>query len=526
MQLRPYQIEAHNATVDFVQNENGHGIIAACPRSGKSLLMARIAEYLLSHGCRVLALADRGRLLTQNESKYTDLNNVGMVSNGLGRAEYDKPIVIGGIQTVYNKTHLLGERDWIIIDECHGVSNNVNDTSRYRQLLRQYPNARILGYSGTPWNLTEGALNWGKIIYEITYQQLLAGGYCVPLTNKVKDEPDLSTVAHSGAEYNLESLGEYMCQSELIEKAARKAAEYIRANNRKKTIGFCVNLRHAFAMCMAMKHLGFKVDMVSGDMDEVQKDMHYHDFEHGDTEVMFNVEIMTKGVDFPCTDCIIFLRPTESMGLWEQAMSRGIGLFDGKKECALLDFTGNLRKFGTLGNPIWKYFGSEKKKVGKALKCCPACEEAVNIGRETCNHCGYIFLKEDIIKELKHEAEADTKSDMSKAKSAERIYTIGYIDYSEHTSQKGGISMKVTYHSGRFSCNQFVPFGNPNYYSKKRVQEFMRGRSNVIPATLESALAASKGWRQPKIMEFRLQQSNPKYFEPSRILEWQESEKT
>ena len=121
-----------------------------------------------------------------------------------------------------------------------------------------------------------------------------------------------------------------------------------------------------------------------------------------------------------------------------------------------------------IGNPIWKYFGSEKKKVGKALKCCPACEEAVNIGRETCNHCGYIFLKEDIIKELKHEAEADTKSDMSKAKSAERIYTIGYIDYSEHTSQKGGISMKVTYHSGRFSCNQFVPFGNPNYYSKKK----------------------------------------------------------
>jgi DNA repair protein RadD len=234
------------------------------------------------------------------------------------------------------------------------------------------------------------------------------------------------------------------------------------------------------------------------------------------------VDIATRGMDFPCTDCIIFQRPTESLALWEQAIARGIGLFEGKTECLLLDFTGNLAKFGTLGNPIWKYFGSEKKKVGKAQKVCPACEEAVNIGRETCPSCNYIFLKEDIEKELKHAAIADLESDMTQAKSAERIYAIGYIDYTDFTSSKGNRMMKVTYHSGRFSCNEFPPFGNQQYWAKKKVQEFMKGRSNIVPTTLEAALKLAPTWRKPKVMQFRPQKDNVKYFEVARIVEWSE----
>jgi len=115
---------------------------------------------------------------------------------------------------------------------------------------------------------------------------------------------------------------------------------------------------------------------------------------------------------------------------------------------------------------------------------------------------------------------------MTQAKSAERIYTIGYIDYAEHvtTSGKnmGNKSLKVTYHSGRFSCNQFVPFGGALYWQKKQVQEFMKGRSNLVPTTLEAALKLAPSWRKPKVMQFRPQKSNVKYFEVARVVEWQE----
>jgi DNA repair protein RadD len=412
----------------------------------------------------------------------------------------------------------------VLADECEAIGNNFQSGTRYHQLLNQYPDARIIGFTATPHTLQEGQIGWGKIIHEITYQTLLDGGYCTPLTNKICDNPDLSEVKHTGAEFNLVALGEHMRQNDLVQSAAKKTAEYIRQNNRKKTLGFCVDLEHAYQMALALKQYGLNADMVSGDMDEVQREMHYNDFEHGDTEVLLNVEILTKGADFPCIDCIAMYRPTDSMRLYFQMLGRSIRLYEGKTHALLLDFTGNLKKFGTLGNPIWKYFGSEKKKVGKAQKCCPACESSINIGRETCPDCGYIFLKEDIEKELKHEAEADLQSDMSKAKSVERIYTIGHIEFSEHTSAKGGKSLRVQYHSGRFSCNQFVPFGNPQYWAKKRVQEFMRGRSNVIPTTLEAALKLAPTWRKPKVMRFMPQKDNPKYFEVEAILEWQSEE--
>lgn len=526
MGLRPYQLECQEATKRFIQNESGHGLIVAECSAGKSLMMADMAEWLHENGVRPLILADRSKLIKQNAEKFSSKSRVGIVSTGLDKREYNAPIVVGGIQTLYNKADLLGEVDFILADEGEAIGNNFESDSRYHQFLRCYPNARLLLYTATPHTLAEGGISYAKIIHEITYQQLLDGGYCVPIVNKITGNVDLENIPHVGKEYNLGALGEYMRQPELVMEAAEKTVKYIRADNRKKTLGFCVDTEHALAMAKALQSFGANVDMVHGGMDEATREMHYDWFENGETEILLNVELLTKGADFPCIDCIAMYRPTESMRLWFQMIGRGIRLYEGKVNCLLLDFTDNLKKFGTLGNPIWKYFGSEKKKVGKAQKVCPACEEAVNIGRETCPCCGYIFLKEDIVRELKHEAEADLQSDMSKAKSAERIYTIGYIDYAEHITatgkNAGNKSMRITYHSGRFTCNQFVPFGNPQYWAKKRVQEFMRGRSNVIPTTLEAALKLAKTWRQPKVMEFVPQNGNSKYWEVKRVVEWTE----
>lgn len=522
MQLRPNQIAAQNSTVDFIHKGTGNGIVAAECSAGKSLLIANTAEHLHSCKQRVLVLADRSKLIKQNFAKFANPENVGIVSAGLGGADYNKPIVIGGIQTIYNKHNQLGEVDWILGDECHGIGNNFASDGRYHQLIRAYPNARIIGYSATPYTLAEGALNWGHIIHEITYQQLLDDGFCTPLTNKVGAEPDLSSVEHTGKEYNLKSLGNYMRQSDLIESAAQKTIAYIRSTNRKKTLGFCVDVEHAFAMAMALKQYGANVDIVHGGMEEATKTMHYEWFERGDTEILLNVELLTKGADFPCIDCIVNYRPTESMALWFQILGRGIRLFAGKTECLLLDFTGNLRKFGTLGNPIWKYYGSEKKKVGKAQKICPSCEESINIGRTQCSACDYIFLKTDIEKELKHEAEADIKSDMSKPMSAERFYTVRHIEYSEHASLKGNASLRVQYFSGRFSVSEYIPFGSVAPWAKKRCMEFIKYRSDLLPESIKEALELCVDWRKPKLIKVAPQQNNPKYYQLMSIEEWQE----
>lgn len=522
MELRPYQFRCQELTKDFISSKKGHGLIVAECSAGKSLMMADIAEWLLKNGSRPLILADRSKLIKQNAEKFSSKGHIGVVSAGLDKWEFKAPVVVGGIQTLYNKADLLGDIDFILADEGEAIGNNFASDSRYHQFLRCYPNARILLYTATPYTLAEGGISYAETIHEITYQMLLDSGYCTPLSNKICDEPDLSDVAHNGREFNLSSLGNYMRQKELIANAAYKTASYIRSMDRKKTLGFCVDVEHAFAMAMALKQYELNVDMVHGGMDEMQRQMHYDDFEHGTTEILLNVELLTKGADFPCIDCIAMYRPTESMRLYFQCLGRGIRLYPGKTECLLLDFTGNLRKFGTLGNPIWRYFGAEKKKVGKALKICAACESPVNIGTTQCPVCDYIFLKADIEKELKHEAEADLKSDMSKPHSAERYYTVGQVSYSHHISAKGNHSLRAQYHAGKFNISQFIPFGNQAPWARKQCMEFIKPRSGTMPENIAEALDLCGTWRKPKIIKVAPQKGNEKYNEVKEVVEWQE----
>ncbi len=522
MELRPYQVQAGKAIVNFIEKDTGHGVVAACPAAGKSILIARTAEFLHKRNKRVLVLADRSKLIKQNYSKFSNLDLVGIVSAGMKEYDYGKPITIGGIQTLYNKSEQIGSVNWILIDECHSLGNNFDSNTRYHQLLREYPNARILGFSGTPYSLSEGAISWGKIIYEITYKELLELKYVTPITNKIPFEPNLDEVKKVAGEYNLSQLDNVMREPTLIELTARKTAEYIRAADRRKTLGFCVSIEHATEMGLALQKHGLNVDMVHGEMSEDQREMHYDWFQNGSTEVLLNVELITKGVDFPCIDCIAFYRPTESMALWEQAISRGIRLYEGKEYCLLLDFTGNLRKFGTLGNPIWKYFGSEKKKIGNALKICPACEEEVNIGRETCNHCGYVFLKSDVARELKHKAEADLKSSLEAPHSPVKIWSVNKILYSHHTTAKNAHYLRIEYICGRASVSEYMPFGDKRRWAIEKCIRFIKPRANKLPHSIKEALELCKTWREPAIIKVQPQKGNPKYYELMEILKWRD----
>lgn len=522
--LRDYQQEAMKKTIAFIHEGEGNGIIAACPSAGKSILIAQTAEYLHENEQRVLILADRAKLIKQNFSKFTPTADVGIVSASLDKYDYDKNIVIAGIQTVYNKADLIGRVDWVLIDESHAVGNDFTSDSRYHQLLRHYPHARIIGYSGTPYSLAEGQISWGKIIYEISYAELLAKGFCVPLTNKICDEPDLDTVDKSGKEYNLLSLGKFMRDPALIERTAKKTAEYLTKANRKKAIAFCVDLEHAAAMHLALKEAGiYDVWWIHGGMKEKEKEEVLHSFEHGETQVLLNVELITKGVDLPCVDCIIWYRPTESLALWEQGNGRGIRLYEGKKDCLLLDFTGNLRKFGTMGNPIWKYYGSEKKKIGKALKICPACEGEVNIGRESCSHCEYVFIKEDVKRELKHQAVADLNSDLTNPHQMERYYNITKVLYSDHYATSGKRSLRVEYLSGRFSVSEYLKFGSKSGWDVSNCVKFIRPRSNIMPESIDEALELCHKWKLPQIIKVRPQKGNAKYWELAEITKWQDT---
>ena len=98
---------------------------------------------------------------------------------------------------------------------------------------------------------------------------------------------------------------------------------------------------------------------IYGNMPNSERDKAIKDFKSGKIKVALNVNVLGTGFDFPELDCIIHARPTNSVNLFYQHVGRIVRIHPNKPLSLLLDFSGNVEKFGYIEN-----FTFEKEKNG------------------------------------------------------------------------------------------------------------------------------------------------------------------
>ena len=69
-----------------------------------------------------------------------------------------------------------------------------NQEGQYWDIINRHPDAKLVGLTASPMRLGSGKLNWGEIVYEISYHQLLKADYLSPITNKVTGTPNLDNI--------------------------------------------------------------------------------------------------------------------------------------------------------------------------------------------------------------------------------------------------------------------------------------------------------------------------------------------
>ena len=154
-QLRYYQEDAITA-IKMALNMGENPIAELPTGAGKSIIISSIAEWVAKQkpDFRVLICAHRAELLVQNAGKIQ--GDVGLYSAGLNSRETNNQIVVGGIQSIYNKD--LGKFNLVIIDECHLLTPDPE--SMYYQLITKLqevnPNIRLIGLSATPTGIVTG----------------------------------------------------------------------------------------------------------------------------------------------------------------------------------------------------------------------------------------------------------------------------------------------------------------------------------------------------------------------------------
>ncbi len=507
MALRPYQEKAVNAIFSYFKYETGNPLIVAPTGSGKSHLIASFVERALRSypSTNATILAHRKELLVQNSEKLMQafpLCPLGVFSAGLKRRERNQ-ITMAGIATVYDKAELFGYQHLVLVDEAHLIPKNGN--GMYRTFLdglkQTNPRLKVVGFTATPFRMDSGMLIDGDdrlftdIAYDIDLRSLINDGYLAPLVSKQsKTQADLSTARVRGGEFVQQDIERIMDEDALTEAALSQMIEYGR--DRKSWIVFCAGVSHAEHVTEKLRARGINAACVVGDTPDAERRTILTDFKLGKIQALCNCDVLTTGFDAPNIDMLVLLRPTKSVGLYVQMCGRGCRLFEGKANCMVLDFAGNIERFGPLDMVKVK-----RKKSGKAesdrapTKNCPICEAVMPIGARVCI-CGVEFPPPE---REKHGPEATEAPILSEAAGLE----VDKVEYKSH-KKKGGesISLKATYYCGDVTrVNQFLAFdhfGIGRDIAHDWWYEHARDRSLPIPGSVAEALERTKELKIPK----------------------------
>lgn len=183
---------------------------------------------------------------------------------------------------------------------------------------------------------------WKRIVYNISHKDLLEQGYLCPL--KYIDTPLLPyaeiPINKSQSDYNLESYAKNIVglESKILSTIAEAQRRY------KSILVFCATTDQATHLSTVIKGSA----VVLGDTDTKDRAGIIQRFKEGTIRTVFNVGTLTTGFDHPALDCVILLRPTRSLVLYNQILGRLTRLAPKKTVGTVIDLTGTCKALGRI----------------------------------------------------------------------------------------------------------------------------------------------------------------------------------
>lgn len=356
---REFQKTAHDKLREGYKAGHRCQMVMAPTGAGKSYLGMRIIHEALRRGKKAVFMCDRTTLINQTSAVADEygLSAHAIIQADHWRVDSSSPFQIASCQTLARRN--WPEADVIVIDEAH---------TQYKAWTEHVQNcdAAVFGLSATPFSDGLGRI-FTNLVNAATMHELTESGVLVPLRvfscSKINMQGAETKIGGEWADRAVEERG--------MEIIGDVVSEWVRRAQNRKTIVFGATIAHCDEMCKQFNAAGVMAATFTSDTLPTERAVMLKEFNKPDSiiRVLISVEALAKGFDVKDVGCICDVRPLrKSLSTAIQMWGRGLrsSPATGKKDCYLLDFSGNIIRFAEDFSDIF-YNGMESLDSGEKL---------------------------------------------------------------------------------------------------------------------------------------------------------------
>ena len=291
---------------------------------------------------------------------------------GTNHASGAADITVASIQSIMSGDRIAkfdpARYKLVLVDEAHHiVSQQYLDVLdhfglRHQQDWTKLPAPALVGVSATFSRFDGRRLGTviDHIVYHRDYVDMIEENWLADVIfTTVEIKADLNKVSTTtNGDFKTAALSRAINTEETNELLVKTWAA--KAQRRKSTIVFCVDLNHVANLTAKFRQYGIAAEFVTGDTPSRLRSARVDAFRRGEFSVLLNCGVFTEGTDIPNIDCVLLARPTKSRNLLVQMIGRGMRLHQGKENCHIIDMVSALST-GVVSTPT--LFGLDPAEV-------------------------------------------------------------------------------------------------------------------------------------------------------------------
>ncbi len=329
-----------------------------------------IAKASNAKGNRVLFLVHRQELCEQIKNTFTvcgvdwELCDVFMV------------------QTASRRLDKLLKPDLIITDEAHHST-----AKTYKKIYNAFPDSVRLGFTATPIRLNKGGLGevYSDLITSVSTKWLIDNGYLSPYRYYSVKLADTSGLHTRAGEFKADEVAALMENKTIYGETVK---QWERIAKDAKTIVYCSSVESSKETAQQFQDAGYTSESLDGAQTKKHRAEMVEAFRRGDVRILCNCELFGEGLDVPDCECVVLLRPTQSLTLHIQQSMRSMRYMPGKT-AIIIDHVGNCYRHGLPDDDrTWSLEPKHKQENTVKIRECPECYAVYSPVEKKCPVCG------------------------------------------------------------------------------------------------------------------------------------------